>query len=58
MKAYAFDGDRVVMDLVAHFLGIATHHNINAAPSSWPVIAVIPRVRGSHGSSSGHARCR
>jgi hypothetical protein len=27
--------DRAILDLVAHLLGIATHDNINAAPSGW-----------------------
>jgi hypothetical protein len=27
-------GDSMLMDLVAHFLGIATHHNDNTAPST------------------------
>lgn len=34
MKVLAVDDDHAVLDLVAHFLGIATHDNENAAPSS------------------------
>ncbi len=33
--------DLAVLDLVAHFLGIATHHNINAAPSAAPRLVVV-----------------
>lgn len=33
MEVFAFDRDEAVLDLLVHFLGIATHHNINAAPS-------------------------
>lgn len=52
MKVYAYYGDRVMMDLVAHFLGIATHHNINAAPSMAPVLAVLPELRTRHQSAN------
>lgn len=34
MEVLAFDSDEAVLELVVHFLGIATHHNINAAPST------------------------
>lgn len=40
----ACDGDQAILDLVAHFLGIATHHNINAAPSS-AIVALPSTVR-------------
>lgn len=33
MIVFAVDDDPAVLDLVVHFLGIATHHNVNAAPS-------------------------
>lgn len=33
MKNFSIYNDEAVLDLVAHFLGIATHDNINAAPS-------------------------
>ncbi len=33
--------DQIVLDLVAHFLGIATHDNDNAAPSAIAVLEVI-----------------
>lgn len=36
MRVVAMDGDQAMLDLVVHFLGIATHHNINAAPSAVP----------------------
>ena len=34
MKVRAVENDHAMLDLVSHFLGIATHHNINAAPSA------------------------
>ena len=34
MKVLAFEDDGATLDLVAHFLGIATHHNVNAAPAA------------------------
>lgn len=34
MEVLAFDSDEAVLELIVHFLGIATHHNINAPPSS------------------------
>jgi hypothetical protein len=33
MEVLAFHRDEAVLELLVHFLGIATHHNINAAPS-------------------------
>jgi hypothetical protein len=33
------DFDLTVLDLVAHFLGIAMHHNDNKAPSALKVIS-------------------
>ncbi|WP_442639980.1 hypothetical protein [Roseicyclus sp.] len=33
MKVFVFDDDPAVLDLVAHFLGIAVHDNVNAPPS-------------------------
>tara|TARA_R110002124_G_C8697214_1_gene493634 strand:+ start:132 stop:353 length:222 start_codon:yes stop_codon:yes gene_type:complete len=33
--------DPTVMDLVAHFLGIATHHNDNAAPLAIAALKVV-----------------
>ena len=33
--------DPMALYLVAHFLGIATHHNDNAAPSAIPAIEAI-----------------
>jgi len=33
--------DHSVLDLVAHFLGIATHHNDNAVPTSIAALEVI-----------------
>ena len=35
MEVLAFDSDEAVLELVVHFLGIATHDNINAAPSTF-----------------------
>lgn len=37
--------DASVLDLVAHFLGIAVHHNVNAAPSSIVAIKVMTGER-------------
>ena len=33
MQVSAIDHDPAALDLVAHFLGIATHDNVNAAPA-------------------------
>lgn len=33
MKEFVLRDDPAVLDLVAHFLGIATHDNVNAPPS-------------------------
>ncbi len=33
MKEFVFRDDPALLDLVAHFLGIATHDNVNAPPS-------------------------
>lgn len=39
MRVTGFKADLSVIDLVAHFLGIATHDNVNAAP----LASVFPR---------------
>jgi hypothetical protein len=36
--------DPLVLELVAHFLGIATHHNKNAAPSASARLHVISKT--------------
>lgn len=36
--------DPLVLELVAHFLGIATHHNKNAAPSPSSRLQVISEM--------------
>ena len=41
MIVLAIEQDLAVLDLVEHFLGIATHHNVNAAPSKRSLIKVI-----------------
>lgn len=41
MKHVVVFDDVMALDLVAHFLGIAQHHNINAPPSG--VRPVLPR---------------
>lgn len=41
--------DQIVLDLVAHFLGIAAHDNDNAAPSSIAVLEVISKAEGDLG---------
>lgn len=35
MEVLAFDSDEAALELVVHFLGIAKHDNINAAPSTF-----------------------
>ncbi len=44
MKVLAGYDDPTALDLVAHFLGIAMHHNDNAAPSAIPALEVISRA--------------
>ena len=55
MKALVMDDAPVALDLVAHFLGIATHDNVNAAPSpqprGWRWTQGTDRLR----SADGHA---
>lgn len=34
MRVTGFKTDLIILDLVAHFLGIAPHDNVNAAPSA------------------------
>jgi hypothetical protein len=47
MNVHALNHDPALMDLVAHFLGIAQHHNINAAPSGMTALhAVQAEMRG------------
>lgn len=41
MKVLAVDDDQAMLDLLVHFLGIATHHNVNAAPSATAALKVI-----------------
>ncbi|MBY6201414.1 response regulator [Maritalea mobilis] len=41
MKVMLVDDDPIALDLVAHFLGIATHHNVNAAPSAVAALEAI-----------------
>lgn len=44
--------DGAVLDLVAHFLGIATHDNINAPPSALSPDAIISEAEDpDHGFS-------
>jgi hypothetical protein len=44
MVMFAKDDDSAVLDLVAHFLGMATHHNVNSAPSAITALEVISRA--------------
>ena len=44
MIVLAIEQDLAVLDLVEHFLGIATHHNTNAAPSKRSLIKVVYEV--------------
>lgn len=46
MKVIAVDDDQAMLDLVAHFLGIVTHDNVNAAPSATAAVEVISDVQG------------
>jgi DNA-binding NtrC family response regulator len=41
MKVLAVDDDQAILDLVVHFLGIATHHNVNAAPTATAALKAI-----------------
>ncbi len=41
--------DQIVLDLVAHFLGIASHDNNNAAPAAVAVLEVISEEEGDLG---------
>lgn len=43
MKVFGIDDGQAVVDLVAHFLGIATHHNVNAAPSAKAALKAVHR---------------
>jgi len=45
MEVLVFDSDEAVLELVAHFLGVATHHNINAAPSTVSTQEMNPKVK-------------
>lgn len=38
MNVFAVDDGQPMLGLVAHFLGIATHDNVNAAPSAAAVL--------------------
>jgi len=46
MKVLMVYDDPIVMDLVAHFLGIATHHNDNVAPSAILAPIELERLAG------------
>jgi hypothetical protein len=41
MKVLAVGDDQAALDLVAHFLGIATHDNDNVAPSATAALEAI-----------------
>ncbi|MBU2935037.1 MULTISPECIES: hypothetical protein [Pacificibacter] len=41
---FAEDDDSAVLDLVAHFLGIATYHNDNNAPTAIPALKVTAKT--------------
>ena len=41
--------DQIVLDLVAHFLGIAAHDNDNVAPSPIAVLEVTSKADGDLG---------
>jgi len=41
MKVLGIDDGQAVVDLVAHFLGIATHHNVNAAPAAKAALRAV-----------------
>lgn len=44
MKVLVVYDDPMVLDLVAHFLGIVTHHNDNAVPSAIAALEVSPEA--------------
>ena len=48
MNVIILGDDQAILDLVAHFMGIAVHDNINAAPS-----ARAPRKQGPRLESLG-----
>lgn len=50
MNVIILGEDKAILDLVAHFMGIAAHDNINAAPS-----ARVPRQQGPRLESIGPA---
>lgn len=41
---FAEDDDSAVLDLVAHFLGIATYHNDNNAPNAIGALKVTSKT--------------
>lgn len=45
MKVVAIYDDPTALDLVAHFLGLVTHHNDNAVPSAKAALKVISRKK-------------
>lgn len=47
MKLLTVHEDQAGMELVVHFLGVAIHHNINAAPSAKVVLTSICEEKGS-----------
>lgn len=61
MKVLAFEDDGATLDLVAHFLGIATHHNVNAAPAATAAFKANSetekQVGKTLGSSGGTLEC-
>lgn len=61
MKVLMVEDDQVILDLVAHFVGIAIHHNVNAAPSATaarkPSISGKIFKRRAHSGEPNHYIC-
>lgn len=53
MQVSAIDHDPAALDLVAHYLGIATHDNVNASPSQGAAPKVISDV-APQGKATGN----
>jgi len=46
MKVVSVNDYQAILDLVEHYLGIATHHNINASPSEQAAKEVFKKAEG------------
>ena len=57
MKVLALEDDGATLDLVAHFLGIATHHNVNAAPAATAAVKANSETEKEVGKTLGSFGC-